>query len=160
MLERGKLYYFKDYDFERAGSENQNKFFIVISNPVNNNVVAILVTSQGYHLPTAHRLGHCKCVCNQPYHCFQLHKDIPVTDKGFTFKLDSYIPITDNVIYRGAEYIWGKYIITNLYEDKGILSDEVLLELAYCIAKNMKGLPQEQKDAINAVVTELLPKEE
>jgi hypothetical protein len=160
MLERGKLYYFSEYDFERAGSDKKNKFFIIISNPTNHNVIAILVTSQGYHLPTEHRKGHNKCVCNQHHHCFELHKDIVITDRGFAFKLDSYIPITKNVICKGADYIWGKYIITNLYEDKGTLADEVLFELAYCISKKMNGLENEQKEAINTVVRELIPKEE
>lgn len=160
MLETGKLYYFKNYDFERDGSIPLNKFFIILSNPKNVEVLAILVTSQGYHLPENFRSDNGQCIINlsEKIHCFQINKDIPITDKNFSFNLDSYIPVFKNIIQKDATYIWDKYITTNQYEDKGVLNDDLFLNLVYCIYKDKSDVIIPFKNILESLIEELCSK--
>lgn len=90
MFEKGNLFYFKDYIFKN-GNEPKNKFFLVLKT-IENGFIAAILPTKVESLPTNIEKNHgCisfpeKCIC-----CYYIPKDIIVTDKEFSFQLDTYL---------------------------------------------------------------------
>ncbi|WP_426090277.1 hypothetical protein [Flavobacterium sp. DSR3-2] len=90
MFEKENLFYFKDYIFKN-GNPPKNKFFLVLKTIENGFIAAILPTKVESLPANIAKIHGCisfpeKCIC-----CYYIPKDIVVTDKGFSFQLDTYL---------------------------------------------------------------------
>lgn len=134
MFEKGNLYYFKDYIFKN-GNEPKNKFFLVLKT-IEKGFIAAILPTKVESLPANIEKNHgCisfpeKCIC-----CYYIPKDIVVTDKNFSFQLDTYM-YAQYVFDETETNLLSTYQIEDI-EFKGKLIDKEFDKIIHCFSNSI-----------------------
>ncbi|TDE31143.1 hypothetical protein E0I61_00120 [Flavobacterium ranwuense] len=134
MFEKGNLFYFKDYIFKN-GNPPKNKFFLVLKT-IENGFIAAILPTKVESLPSTIEKNHgCisfpeKCIC-----CYYIPKDIPVTDNGFSFQLDTFL-YAQHVFDETETNLFSTYQIEDI-EFKGKLIEGEFEKIIQCFSNSI-----------------------
>ncbi len=134
MFEKGNLFYFKDYIFKN-GSQPKNKFFLVLKT-IENGFIAAILPTKVESLPSTLEKNHgCisfpeKCIC-----CYYIPKDTVVTDRRFSFQLDTYL-YAQHVFDESEANLLSTYQIEDI-EFKGKLNDDEFNNIIQCFSNSI-----------------------
>lgn len=147
MFEEGNLLYFDPFLFKN-GAAPKPKFFIVLKNDTNDEVILATLPTSKDHIPSDVAItSGCTELPDRAVNVYVFLADTPVTTNGYCFKVNTFIYGADIDTYPSK--IFKEQMSNNQIKvsAKGKLKQEIFYDLLYCL-RNSKMVKRKFKKVL------------